>query len=125
MSVKTISCQFEQDIDDYGDNACLMWEIRHVNSDVEYTWVTAYSNNMLESACTSIIRRKQSAELPFDLDRAKGGDVVQVLRSDGVWFDALDTDNTLPIKLFELGKEKELRMKYPPKKKISSILNQE
>ncbi len=81
--------------------------------------------DMLESACTSIIRRKQSAELPFDLDRAKGGDVVQVLRSDGVWFDALDTDNTLPIKLFELGKEKELRMKYPPKKKISSILNQE
>lgn len=69
-------------------------------------------------------RRKTSAALPFDLDRAKAGDVVEYCNEYGYW-------TTCTSKSFELGKhpliildhgsvaECNLRMKYPPKLKPS------
>jgi hypothetical protein len=117
--------QWQQDVEDYGGNAYLMWEIRHVNSELVFTWHTAYSNSMLESACVSIIRRKQSAELPFDFERAKCGDEIEFyielekIQEDVKFIKQYDTLNiAMCVKnCNRLINFDDLRMKYPQKVK--------
>jgi len=72
-----------------GNGEYLMWEIfdNYINKPKE--WHTPSSNKELDYYLSyhledEIIRRKTSATRPFDLERAKAGDVVEVLH-DGEW----------------------------------------
>jgi hypothetical protein len=108
--------QWEQDIKDYGDKAYLMWEImlcgRFVSMD--------YNPN---SFFNIIVRRKQSAELPFDLERAKAGDMLECLHLTKGYLECSYVDKTnitgvhevLVNTIRQFFWETDLRMKYPPK----------
>jgi len=109
--------QWQQDIADYGDNAYLWWEGWN-----DYGWETIGHNKFW--TCPPEVRRKESAALPFDLERAKAGDEVESLWQDGVWRkypvsvsrirDGYITDGIF----FHddcLIRCENLRMKYPPK----------
>jgi len=69
---------FAHDVKVYGDDAYLMW-------DIDTQWVLKFNfsfncNFTVECALTdgrSLVKRKASAYLPFCLDRAKAGDVVE------------------------------------------------
>ena len=117
--------QWEQDIADYGDNAYLMWFCDQLNS----------GNPDFESNIEFIehfemgysIRRKESAALPFDLERAIAGDAVVFLNeSDGKYYDCeiKMTGKGLvcypkfpPDQSVYVGSiyQKQMFMKFPPK----------
>lgn len=134
--------QWQQDVEDYGDNAYLMWEVTNSNKEYYLSFANQGSalfcvnnvNNVID-----LMRRKQSAELPFDLERAKCGDVVEYHQYDDYWANALDNLNYSNDFYYRVGtvnddfiiddrckkglvpfrymKTSEFRMKYPPKVK--------
>lgn len=83
--------QWEQDVKNYGDNAYLMWEYKGIGRKLsiypEYETIDCpnEANWLMETyfiACSGIsfaVRRRQSAELPFDLERAKNGEAIECL----------------------------------------------
>lgn len=101
--------QWKKDVELFGSNAYLTWEyiyiptgkIKQMEPD-QYV----YDSNYFE------FKRKQSAELPFDLERAKAGDEVECKHDDG-WFTCSDW-----LQFKHLYGANNLRMKYPPKEKI-------
>lgn len=117
---------FSHDVEVYGDNAYLMWEIK-------YSKIPIPSNDEIINALSAIginklLQRKKSAALPFDLERAKAGkagDVVESLWTDGEWavYPTIIKENCF------IEKDKlihpdygwifvhDLRMKYPPRLK--------
>jgi hypothetical protein len=82
MSSMNIQEQWGQDVKDYGGNAYLMWEFDSTHISCEECFgrfITCSSNrgvNILLDSMNVEFKRKQSAELPFDLERAKSGDEV-------------------------------------------------
>lgn len=66
---------FAHDVDVYGDNAYLMWECNWSLDDE--SWIDANSNDDLSNRYANSKRRKQSAALPFDLERARKGDIIK------------------------------------------------
>ena len=135
--------QWQQDVENYGDNAYKMWEllgnvtIRLTNNKSLISWI---NHNPV------LLKRKTSSEFPFDLERAKSGDAVEfknisensytgeerikwVTLNDVV----IDDDSTVKgafyvynhlinIKIENCNHNEWLRMKYPPKKLIGSKL---
>lgn len=97
---------WQQDVADYGDNAHLMWEILSMRGiGNNFTWQSAISNKDLP--CD--MRRKESAALSFDFDRAADGDAVECKLDDG-WFTCTDW-----YQFRFLYGNNNVRMKYPPK----------
>lgn len=110
-----IEKQWEQDVADYGDNAYLLWEGYAGVVDEYECWQDIGSNEYWN--CPIEVRRKDSAALMFDLERARSGDVVEIQDLYG-WRDCHS-------KTYQFGKfplirldnfsvsEFILRMKYP------------
>jgi len=128
LELKPLPELFANDVKLYNDNAYFMWETK-LNYDNpahdEYQWSTASSNNFIYQALQSTgvsVRRKTSAGLPFDLELAMAGDVVEVLNPDGLWvsckylYEYTDKRIVMMIgTLSEIVKREDLRMKYPKK----------
>lgn len=131
--------QWQKDVEDYGGNAYLMWEwcsVKKMPHTTKEKWHKVDSiglpgnifiNNSIDDLAFKY-RRKQSAELPFDLERAKCGDEIQwkthnrlfdvnfvnIWSEDGssIYYNmATITYNTF----YERACFCDLRMKYPPK----------
>lgn len=121
----TLQEQWEQDVDRFGDNAHKMWLFGHID-DEGYEPATC-NKDILEHQHLKEFSRKESAALPFDLERAKAGDAVEVFYNN-YWFKCLSFE---PPKYSEVGMvtfldshgikntyvvnhDEHLRMKYPP-----------
>jgi hypothetical protein len=99
--------QWQQDVEDYGDNAYLMYSHYYIPAN---SWIDCdYNNDVIDYES----KRKQSAELPFDLERAKCGDEVIILINDE-W---ISCEKNYTIYLNDIGSTVKLRMKYPVKVK--------
>lgn len=112
LKIKSLPELFAHDVEVYGENAYLMWEIK-------YSKIPIPSNDEIINALSAIginklLQRKKSAALPFDLERAKAGDVVE-------WFDKTNwincTFNLIAYDYIPKNEYHLLRMKYPPKLK--------
>lgn len=69
--------QWQKDVEDYGDNAYLMYEYYIDNTK---TYKGYFENNIeINDSVFELLVRKQSSELPFDLERTKEGDDVQAI----------------------------------------------
>jgi len=117
---------FKLDVETYGDNAYLMWlfgiDIADYGNNPEANPIiesfTAENNDdaresFLKADC---YKRKQSAALPFDINRAQNGDAVQVF----INAELIDMDykNFRPVgdwDNFSFKFPEDLRMKYPPR----------
>jgi len=122
---------FAQGVELYGfEQEVGMWEWSDLDSGVWNSCKSFKNMDILfNEDCTCEVRRKTSAALPFDLERAKAGDVVE-------WFfyDEWKVINNAHYSQIGISKmhgridigftgrgskwvmEKHLRMKYPPKK---------
>lgn len=111
--------QWEQDVKDYGFNdAIYLWELSHKLNNSAWHPVTLFSVNPGQSVVYDHyeFRRKDSAALPFDLERAKAGDDFEFF--DGwEWVEITDkNEKDSLISVFASTPTREdLRMKYPPK----------
>lgn len=139
VKYKPVTELIAHDKEFYGKNAFLIWEKsttwRDCYRDHEQTsapWLNLASNSGLYVDQYTQLRRKTSAALPFDLDRAKAGDVVEILcfrPNDDLTqpdihevipakelVDAYIEGDTILFNNDSLEAEiKHLRMKYPPK----------
>jgi len=131
IRLKALPKLFAHDVKIYGDDAYLMWQYyddlaRDINGDRIF-YVNFTSNSEVNNCSKYFrLRRKTSAALPFDLERAKAGDVVEVL-CDGKWHEMKSTEkrfteiNAIDILIEKTGcfpqrnLISELRMKYPKK----------
>lgn len=127
--------QWEQDVEDYGDDACSLYEIQKDYYEdgilVDQDWIPAECNYTVQEGLKfHCIRRKDSAALPFDLERAKAGDEILAIDEDGKIHRAIyqgyyeetsgiiiglpDSDNERAANVHKSS----LRMKFPPKVKM-------
>jgi len=77
FDLKPLSSLFSHDVEVYGGNAYLMWEISLSDKN---NFIDATDNDDIRWSFDSTNydqRRKTSAALPFDLERAKAGDAVE------------------------------------------------
>jgi len=82
IKLKPLSELFAHDVKIYGDNAYQMWGHDFLN----VWWGDLIDNDEVSIVINGDkIRRKTSAALPFDLERAKAGDVVESLWVDDIW----------------------------------------
>jgi len=118
--------QFEKDVYEHGKLAFTLYQVSLSNKD---KFIDAVDNKDVEFALNSVnydVRRKESVALPFDLEQAKAGDVVEWRNNcDYMWdiceFVSESNDNGFFEIISSCGIDKkhvlsnELRMKYPPK----------
>ncbi len=111
--------QLEQDIANYGDKAYLLWEYRE---GYDFEKISQFDNYLQVSNGLTMgypeIYRKESAELPFDIDRAKAGDEVMVMVFGRlIDFDFLKwiKNGDTQLENIEFSYPSDLTMKYPPK----------
>jgi len=119
IQLKTPQELITHDVKVYGDDAYLIWEWQYKDNGCP-TWKNNWSNcdRQLSFKSTLSYRRKTSAALPFDLERAKAGDVVEIHANywkncksktfEKIKFPLVQLDN---ISVSEFN----LRMKYPKK----------
>lgn len=117
--------QWEQDVAHYGDNAYLMWEWSFEKRLKQLICNAQISIALNFNADINDIYRKDSAALPFDLERAKAGDIVEWMVSDDKWVDVENIifleNGSIAVSNVAFGKgvfvdvDSYLRMKYPPK----------
>ena len=102
--LKPLSELFSHDVSVYGDNAYLMWEWQYKDNGSPI-WVDVWHSCDRPLAFKESLnyRRKNSAALPFDIERAVRGDVVEGLHN-GAW--CIKNSQDVYSKF---------RMKYPPK----------
>jgi hypothetical protein len=116
---------FEHGVNVYGiEQEVKMWEWRNDNGEWRDVPEFARHNAVFCNMSVHQHRRKQSAALPFDIERARAGDDLLFLKN-GEWLDC--TLESIGLKFFAvLGNDFEgggnvddipqiLRMKYPPK----------
>lgn len=132
LKIKPISDLWNHDVQVYVDDAHLMWEyydwLVRDNLNNRVFWVSASSNDDINNCISGgwSIRRKESAALPFDLERSKAGDIVEWRNDcDDTWdtceFVTESNDNGFFEIISSCGIDKkyvlacELRMKYPKK----------
>jgi len=112
------------DVTVHGDNAYQMWKIENSayedeDGGMHDAGVNIEIINAINRGC--FVERKQSAALPFDLERAKNGEVVQAFYNNS-WSDC-DIANIFEngdVEIFINNKSvsidaDDLRMKFPPK----------
>jgi hypothetical protein len=131
MQLKPLHDLFKNDSSVYGYDAYLMWEWQNKPSDnIQTPWrkfnfnldCECEINNLNWEFCGTNVRRKTSAELPFDLERAISGDDIEYNKLSGQWavckFIADCGDNGIKIQFknqYHWCQYVYLRMKYPPK----------
>lgn len=77
--------QWQKDVDDYGDNAYLMFKYQAF---INESYRNFKNNSEVSSNISSdYVKRKQSAELPFDFERAKSGDEVEFYADELGFYD--------------------------------------
>lgn len=128
IQLKPLPELFEHDVSFYGADAYLMWEISLSDKD---KFIDATDNNdvlwALDSTNYDVIR-KTSAALPFDLERAIAGDVVEINRLGKGWCFfkpygySINPDNNGNIEFYDASgystiNPEKLRMKYPKAEK--------
>jgi hypothetical protein len=114
----------------YGDNAYLMTEMERAEFNalgrfLSSEWMTPISNEAVEhDGHYYEVRIKESAALPFDLERANNDDTVQCFNHrKNIFEDVIFLGGTgiLEVKFsdntYRYVKAEELRMKYPTKVK--------
>ena len=117
---------FSHDVTVYGDNAHQMWEWQYKDSG-NPIWVDVWHScdRPLTFKESLNYRRKNSAALPFDIERAESGDDFECFYG-GLWrgvrwnnslFHELELNGDYRW-MIESGDN--LRMKYPPKLKVQS-----
>lgn len=117
--------QWKKDLKVYGDGACSLYEFQKDYYEdgvlVDQDWIPAECNYTVQEGLKfHCIRRKKSAKLPFDIERAKAGDEVEELQRGSwiiskTWFhNAFIQDKTVCIPELVNYKISDLRMKYPP-----------
>ena len=124
VRLKSLPDLFSHDVAVYGDNAYLMWsgsvtyddafghfyEVNGVIFDNNAHVLSEFEVSTLDRVC-----RKTSAALPFDIERAKAGDIFEYF--DG--FDWVTPENEIKkslLSIFESSpNRKDFRMKYPKK----------
>lgn len=113
--------QWQEDVDNFGKLAYLMWEYLGINGE----WIDVPSPESM--AVLPFVRRKESAALDFDLAAAMAGDAVEVfnLFDDYGWHDVKKiniSENGLAATVFYVINNEEiknivlcknLRMKHP------------
>jgi len=124
IKIKPLHELFAHDVTVYGDNAYLIWEILSTRGNGNnFAWQPAISNK--DFPCD--MRRKTSAALPFDIERAKEGDVVEIKRLSKEWgiFKprgySINLDSSGNVEFYDASgcstvSPKHLRMRYPKKK---------
>ena len=127
IQLKSATELFNHDCEVYGENAHLMWEISTVKNGRNFINCTSNLEMLYPAA---LKRRKTSAALPFDLERAKTGDVVEYKKPNGEW-DVLKEHKFIDVKsktvktVFKSANYcthiDNLRMKYPPKKQTGGV----
>jgi hypothetical protein len=124
IQLKTLPELFKHDVEFYGADAYLMWEVMGAKFDalgklINADFFTPSSNeSFIADERYSEVRRKTSASLKFDMERAINGDVVEMCNEYGDW--SICTSKTFEMRKFPLIKldhvsvsEFNLRMKYP------------
>ena len=121
---------FTHDVVVYGDNAHLMWTKYNPDKNKDQPWLSNDDSCLLIGCFAQWQKRKTSAALPFDLERAKSGDVVEWFLYDG--WKVINNAHYSQLGISKMhgridigftGRdskwvmEKHLRMKYPPKAK--------
>ena len=122
MTNDKIAQQWAQDVADYGkEGAPLMWEVAHKRRD---NWVRLYFGMVTPDSEHTLryyqFRRKPSAALPFDLERARAGDVVEWRNHPKAEWEILDRTGDWWANFIKEIRDPEhfnevCRMKYPPK----------
>jgi hypothetical protein len=109
---------YAHDVKFYGtvEKAILMWQWRY--ADGSNDWQDC--NKELSFNPNKEYRRKTSAALPFDLDMAKAGNMVEYLVDDNLWRDCQFVENNGVVVHVKdtvniYTRADNLRMKYPPK----------
>lgn len=83
----TLQEQWQQDVERFGDKAHLMWTWFYKDDPKIETLDPIESNYECQLRIKGLQAiRKQSAALPFDMERAKNGDVVEVLHN-AKWYE--------------------------------------
>lgn len=117
--------QIEQCLKDYGENAYLMLEKEYNGSDYTVDREQINGNQELIEIIEDnyfshfTLLRKESAALPFDLKRAKAGDIVEYKNWLGEWKDFDAQKEYWKNHTFTHSENLSalFRMKYPPKVK--------
>lgn len=118
---------YAHDVSVYGKNAYLMWEMK---ADVKGCIPLKHNDFFrLGSNCAfgqqAEYRRKTSAALPFDLERAKTGCVIEYFNGE-IWTLCIDVKECHGTEIAKITSESgidhhigfnNLRMKYPPEVK--------
>jgi len=138
LKTKPLSELFAHDMIFY-INAFEMWEVRYGYGS-EWQSPESFENELTPNKTVEhflgcgyglSVRRKQSAALPFNLERAKAGDVVECRKwgaGDSSW-QVMSKLNSIALEetyytnyfknkdpVYNKFHEEDLRMKYPPKK---------
>ncbi len=116
--------QWEQDAAVYWDNAYFLYEFQKDFYEegvlVDQDWIPAESNYQVQEGLKfHCIRRKDSAALPFDLERAKAGDIIEYKNwlGESKDFDAQKEYWKNHTFAHSENLSALFRMKYPPKVK--------
>jgi len=118
LKLKPLPELFAHDVDVYGDNAFFMWE---THNGLQFDSNASVLKNIKTGLFS--ITRKTSAAMPFDIERAKKGDVVTYgIKEDAVTNFVFPDHTDYAICGDVNGIQNvfwnysNLRMKYPPKK---------
>ena len=127
--LKSIPDLIAHDIEFYGYNSYLMWKTKIFGVGFVDCRTLRDVANYLPNGLNpeGEIKRNISAALPFDLERAKSGDTIEVQTRDDVWTDVthiiffedyvcVACENGGKFKILEESYSYYLRMKYPPRK---------
>jgi len=116
--------QWEKDLKVYGDGACSLYEIQKDYYEdgvlVDQDWIPAECNYTVQEGLKfHCIRRKESAALPFDIESAQAGDIVEYKNWLGEWKDFDAQKEYWKNHTFAHSENLSalFRMKYPPKVK--------
>ena len=140
FKLKPIPALISHDIETYGDKAYLMWELcdaRDLLDAVSMDSPESLATNAklcLDNPCILKLNRKKSAALPFDLERAQAGDVLEFTSAfefcPAKFISFSEASGLIEVQIFCRTKvfdgyidnvsptyrhdtEKDLRMKYP------------
>lgn len=118
----TLEEQWQEDVKQFEERAYLMWKISIFGRSDDDFVDSCDNNNAYKFIKTLYAKRKQSADLPFDLVAARAGDAVE-MNIDEKWFDCkycgVTKYHTVKVYCTEFGSSFEfanhdrLRMRHP------------
>jgi len=104
LRLKPLPELFEHDVSFYGADAYLMWELNN-----ELDFIVSNLSVLCAIDQGVDVRRKTSSAQKFDIERAKAGDVVEMLMAHTEQWERVPTCDLV----YTHGQEHRMRMKYP------------